>query len=50
MQEEIIKKKYGGLLPKKPPLISKVIHIHCFHTSLWILSGNGIIEIKIFND
>lgn len=24
LQEEIMKKKYGGLLPKKPPLISKV--------------------------
>lgn len=24
-QEEMVKKKYGGLLSKKPPLISKVI-------------------------
>lgn len=24
MQEEVVKKKYGGILPKKPPLISKV--------------------------
>lgn len=24
LQEEAIKKKYGGMLPKKPPLISKV--------------------------
>jgi len=23
-QEEAIKKKFGGLMPKKPPLISKV--------------------------
>lgn len=31
MQEAAIKKKYGGLLPKKQPLISKV-HVH------WCLS------------
>lgn len=24
LQEEVVKKKYGGLMPKKPPLISKV--------------------------
>lgn len=24
VQEAIMKKKYGGLMPKKPPLISKV--------------------------
>uniref|UniRef100_A0A251TD15 Uncharacterized protein n=2 Tax=Helianthus annuus TaxID=4232 RepID=A0A251TD15_HELAN len=23
-EEEVIKKKYGGIVPKKPPLISKV--------------------------
>jgi hypothetical protein len=27
-EEAILKKKYGGLLPKKPPLISKVSSIH----------------------
>lgn len=25
VQEEVVKKKYGGIMPKKPPLISKVI-------------------------
>lgn len=25
LQEAAVKKKYGGLLPKKPPLISKVL-------------------------
>ncbi|XP_017424116.1 uncharacterized protein LOC108333241 isoform X1 [Vigna angularis] len=26
-QEEAVKKKYGGMLPKKPPLISKTGHL-----------------------
>lgn len=25
IQEEVVKKKYGGMMPKKPPLISKVL-------------------------
>jgi hypothetical protein len=27
-EEAILKKKYGGLMPKKPPLISKVSFMH----------------------
>lgn len=25
LQEQAVKKKYGGIMPKKPPLISKVV-------------------------
>ncbi|XP_042498957.1 uncharacterized protein LOC122077174 isoform X6 [Macadamia integrifolia] len=36
-EEEIIKKKYGGMIPKKPPLISKD-HEHAFFDSAdWAL-------------
>ncbi|XP_025887812.1 uncharacterized protein [Solanum lycopersicum] len=28
-EEEVVKKKYGGMIPKKPPLISKVSHSIC---------------------
>lgn len=30
-QEEAIKKKYGGMLPRKPPLISKVAFLFEFY-------------------
>ncbi|XP_022776835.1 uncharacterized protein LOC111318327 [Durio zibethinus] len=40
-EEEAIKKKYGGLLPKKPPLISKD-HEHAFFDSAdWALGKQG---------
>ncbi|XP_041010745.1 uncharacterized protein LOC121254687 isoform X1 [Juglans microcarpa x Juglans regia] len=36
-EEEIIKKKYGGLLPKKPPLISKDHERAFFDSADWAL-------------
>lgn len=39
-QEETIKKKYGGLLPKKPPLISKDHERAFFDSADWAL-GKG---------
>ncbi|KAF7851706.1 hypothetical protein BT93_L3216 [Corymbia citriodora subsp. variegata] len=40
-EEEIIKKKYGGLLPKRPSLISKD-HEHAFFDSAdWALGKQG---------
>ncbi|XP_057530732.1 uncharacterized protein LOC130809111 isoform X2 [Amaranthus tricolor] len=40
-QEEMIKKKYGGILPKKKPLISKD-HEHAFFDSAdWALGKQG---------
>ncbi|GMH26153.1 hypothetical protein Nepgr_027996 [Nepenthes gracilis] len=40
-EDEIIKKKYGGILPKKPPLISKD-HEHAFFDSAdWALGKQG---------
>ncbi|XP_042498952.1 uncharacterized protein LOC122077174 isoform X2 [Macadamia integrifolia] len=40
-EEEIIKKKYGGMIPKKPPLISKD-HEHAFFDSAdWALGKQG---------
>ncbi|KNA21730.1 hypothetical protein SOVF_040750 [Spinacia oleracea] len=40
-QEETIKKKYGGILPKKKPLISKD-HEHAFFDSAdWALGKQG---------
>ncbi|KAF9614499.1 hypothetical protein IFM89_018938, partial [Coptis chinensis] len=29
-EEEAVKKKYGGIVPKKPPLISMVAGLYCF--------------------
>ncbi|KAK9276584.1 hypothetical protein L1049_006119 [Liquidambar formosana] len=41
-EEEIIKKKYGGIIPKKPPLISKVDHERAFFDSAdWALGKQG---------
>ncbi|CAA2970400.1 Hypothetical predicted protein [Olea europaea subsp. europaea] len=45
-QEEIIKKKYGGLLPKKASLISKD-HEHAFFDSAdWALGKQGAQKSK----
>ncbi|XP_010258302.1 PREDICTED: uncharacterized protein LOC104598097 isoform X2 [Nelumbo nucifera] len=40
-EEEIIKKKYGGLLPKKPPLISKDHERAFFDSADWALGKQG---------
>ncbi|XP_031287958.1 uncharacterized protein LOC116146679 [Pistacia vera] len=40
-EEEIIKKKYGGILPKKPPLISKDHERAFFDSADWALGKQG---------
>ncbi|KAJ1684997.1 hypothetical protein LUZ63_016387 [Rhynchospora breviuscula] len=40
-QEEAIKKKYGGMLPKKPPLISKDHERAYFDSADWALGKQG---------
>ncbi|XP_059448885.1 uncharacterized protein LOC132180058 [Corylus avellana] len=40
-EEEIIKKKYGGLLPRKPPLISKDHERAFFDSADWALGKQG---------
>ncbi|PIN24066.1 hypothetical protein CDL12_03187 [Handroanthus impetiginosus] len=45
-EEEIIKKKYGGLLPKKPPLISKDNERAFFDSADWALGKVGAQKSK----
>ncbi|XP_010924317.1 uncharacterized protein [Elaeis guineensis] len=40
-EEEEIKKKYGGILPKKPPLISKDHERAYFDSADWALGKQG---------
>ncbi|CAK9226570.1 unnamed protein product [Sphagnum troendelagicum] len=40
-KEAILKKKYGGLLPKKPPLISKDHERAFFDSADWALGKQG---------
>ncbi|OMO82499.1 Endosulphine [Corchorus olitorius] len=40
-EEEAIKKKYGGLLPRKPPLISKDHERAFFDSADWALGKQG---------
>ncbi|XP_019457099.1 PREDICTED: uncharacterized protein LOC109357546 [Lupinus angustifolius] len=40
-EEEVIKKKYGGLIPKKPPLISKDHERAYFDSADWALGKQG---------
>ncbi|CAL0308097.1 unnamed protein product [Lupinus luteus] len=40
-EEEAIKKKYGGLIPKKPPLISKDHERAYFDSADWALGKQG---------
>nr|XP_043638172.1 uncharacterized protein LOC122609178 [Erigeron canadensis] len=40
-EEEVIKKKYGGLVPKKPPLISKDHERAYFDSADWALGKQG---------
>ncbi|KAJ4982452.1 hypothetical protein NE237_033289 [Protea cynaroides] len=40
-EEEVIKKKYGGLMPKKPPLISKDHERAYFDSADWALGKQG---------
>ncbi|XP_057481734.1 uncharacterized protein LOC130768666 [Actinidia eriantha] len=45
-EEEIIKKKYGGMLPKKPPLISKDHERAFFDSADWALGKQGTQKTK----
>ncbi|XP_078442477.1 uncharacterized protein LOC144712158 [Wolffia australiana] len=40
-EEKVIRKKYGGLLPKKPPLISKDHERAFFDSADWALGKQG---------
>ncbi|CAL0333683.1 unnamed protein product [Lupinus luteus] len=40
-QEEVVKKKYGGIMPKKPPLISKDHERAYFDSADWALGKQG---------
>ncbi|XP_065018071.1 uncharacterized protein LOC103996143 isoform X2 [Musa acuminata AAA Group] len=40
-EEEAIKKKYGGIVPKKPPLISKDHERAYFDSADWALGKGG---------
>ncbi|GMP93979.1 hypothetical protein CsSME_00043602 [Camellia sinensis var. sinensis] len=44
--EEMIKKKYGGMLPKKPPLISKDHERAYFDSADWALGKQGAQKAK----
>nr|GLL34205.1 uncharacterized protein LOC109166242 isoform X2 [Ipomoea trifida] len=45
-EEEVIKKKYGGLLAKKPPLISKDHERAFFDSADWALGKQGAQKSK----
>ncbi|KAJ6960296.1 hypothetical protein NC653_038352 [Populus alba x Populus x berolinensis] len=40
-EEETVKKKYGGIMPKKPPLISKDHERAFFDSADWALGKQG---------
>nr|TKR74823.1 uncharacterized protein D5086_0000291790 [Populus alba] len=40
-EEEAVKKKYGGIMPKKPPLISKDHERAFFDSADWALGKQG---------
>ncbi|KAK8943448.1 hypothetical protein KSP40_PGU006057 [Platanthera guangdongensis] len=41
-EETVIKKKYGGIVPKKPPLISKDHERAFFDSADWALGKQGV--------
>ncbi|KAK3003171.1 hypothetical protein RJ639_019856 [Escallonia herrerae] len=45
-EEEVIKKKYGGIVPKKPPLISKDSERAYFDSADWALGKQGVEKPK----
>ncbi|KAI7734848.1 hypothetical protein M8C21_025476 [Ambrosia artemisiifolia] len=45
-QEEEVKKKYGGIVPKKPPLISKDHERAYFDSADWALGKQGVEKPK----
>nr|CAB3475585.1 unnamed protein product [Digitaria exilis] len=46
LDEEAIKKKFGGLVPKKPPLISKDHERAYFDSADWALGKQGVAKPK----
>ncbi|KAL4188305.1 hypothetical protein AMTRI_Chr08g201800 [Amborella trichopoda] len=40
-EEDVVKKKYGGIIPKKPPLISKDHERAFFDSADWALGKQG---------
>ncbi|KAL2552934.1 cAMP-regulated phosphoprotein 19-related protein [Forsythia ovata] len=45
-EEEAVKKKYGGIMPKKPPLISKDHERAYFDSADWALGKQGVEKPK----
>ncbi|XP_009150485.1 uncharacterized protein LOC103873832 isoform X2 [Brassica rapa] len=45
-QEAAVKSKYGGLMPKKPPLISKDHERAYFDSADWALGKQGVAKPK----
>ncbi|WVZ72470.1 hypothetical protein U9M48_020925 [Paspalum notatum var. saurae] len=45
-QEAAVKKKFGGLMPKKPPLISKDHERAYFDSADWALGKQGVAKPK----
>ncbi|XP_073291209.1 uncharacterized protein [Primulina huaijiensis] len=45
-EEEAVKKKYGGIIPKKPPLISKDHERAYFDSADWALGKQGVEKPK----
>ncbi|WCJ25283.1 cAMP-regulated phosphoprotein 19-related protein [Euphorbia peplus] len=45
-EEESVKKKYGGIMPKKPPLISKDHERAYFDSADWALGKQGVDKPK----
>ncbi|XP_062150694.1 uncharacterized protein LOC133859335 [Alnus glutinosa] len=45
-QEEEVKKKYGGIMPKKPPLIAKDHERAYFDSADWALGKQGVEKPK----
>ncbi|XP_022865736.1 uncharacterized protein LOC111385550 isoform X3 [Olea europaea var. sylvestris] len=45
-EEEAVKKKYGGIVPKKPPLISKDHERAYFDSADWALGKQGVEKPK----
>ncbi|GER46375.1 cAMP-regulated phosphoprotein 19-related protein [Striga asiatica] len=45
-EEEAVRKKYGGILPKKPPLISKDHERAYFDSADWALGKSFILSLQ----
>ncbi|PPD80577.1 hypothetical protein GOBAR_DD22487 [Gossypium barbadense] len=45
-EEAVVKKKYGGIMPKKPPLISKDHERAYFDSADWALGKQGVEKPK----